>query len=138
MPVSNLIRSVSFYRDTLGFFLIGYDEQPNMQQAFVCVKPGAFTLELIQWRDQVKRATATGRPDHLAFECRAIEGIHARLAAHPEMTAGKSPALPELQVFPSGLKHLSLYDPDGLKLDFFEGRQIYDEWLSKKDESSLD
>src|SRR5579863_7914394 len=121
MPVSDLERSVSFYR-SLGFELAGRDEYSTMKQAFVALGKGGFTLELFVplGEDAVKPRHL---PDHLAFECQNIENYRKKVIA-----SGVS--VPEIETFPGGMKHFELHDPDAVKLDFFQGRVGYDNFIS--------
>jgi catechol 2,3-dioxygenase-like lactoylglutathione lyase family enzyme len=121
IPVSDLERSVSFYR-SLGFELAGRDQYPNMKQAFVALGEGGFTLELFVplGEDATKPRHL---PDHLAFECENIENYRKTVIA-----SGLS--VPEIETFPGGMKHFELRDPDAVKLDFFQGRVGYDKFIS--------
>ena len=124
IPVRDLEQSERFYRDHLGFQLVGRDEYPTMSQAFVSVGNGGFTLELFvplgEERDKPRRY-----PDHVAFEADDLQTYR-----HSIIASGLS--VPEIQVFPGGLKHFALDDPDGVRLDFFEGRRGYEEYISNR------
>jgi len=122
IPVTDLERSVSFYCGNLGFELAGRDEYPSMRQAFVSLGRGGFTIELFVPLGE-EAAKPRHLPDHLAFECRAIESYRAAVIA-----SGFS--VPEIETSPGGMKHFELRDPDGVKLDFFQGRAGYDAFLS--------
>lgn len=122
IPVTDLERSVSFYCGNLGFELAGRDQYPTMKQAFVSLGKSGFTLELFvplgEEADKPRRP-----PDHLAFECQNIEDYRARVI-------GSGFSVPEIETFPGGMKHFELRDPDGVKLDFFQGRLGYDTFIS--------
>lgn len=121
IPVSDLERSVSYYR-SLGFDLAGRDEYPTMKQAFVSLGRGGFTLELfVPLGDEAIKPRHL--PDHLAFECQNIENYRKTVIASGFI-------VPEIETFPGGMKHFELRDPDGVKLDFFQGRVGYDTFLS--------
>lgn len=122
IPVSDLERSVSFYCQSLGFELAGRDEYPTMKQAFVSLGKGGFTLELFVALGE-EAVKPQNRPDHLAFECRNI-------ANYRETVIASGFSVPEIETFPGGMKHFELRDPDGVKLDFFQGRVGYDAFLS--------
>ena len=59
-------------------------------------------------------------PDHVAFESENLSALRARLVA-----AGL-PDINEVETFDNGVKYLSVNDPDGVRLDFFEGRAKYE------------
>jgi catechol 2,3-dioxygenase-like lactoylglutathione lyase family enzyme len=122
IPVADLERSVSFYCQNLGFDLAGRDQYPAMKQAFVSLGKGGFTLELFV---PLGEAALDPRrhPDHLAFECGNIEDYREKVAATGLRVS-------EIETFPGGMKHFELRDPDGVKLDFFQGRVGYDTFIS--------
>ena len=122
IPVSDLERSVSFYCRNLSFELVGRDEYPTMKQAFVSLGKGGFTLELFVPLGE-EAAKARHLPDHLAFECQNIENYRDAVIA-----SGFS--VPQIGTFPGGMRHFELRDPDGVKLDFFQGRVGYDNFIS--------
>ncbi len=116
VPVSDLEKSVSFYCQTLGFELAGRDQYPTMKQAFVSLGKGGFTIELFLPLGE-EAAKPRRLPDHLAFECDDIE-------RYRETVIASGLTVPEIETFPGGMKHFELRDPDGLRLDFFRGRQL--------------
>jgi catechol 2,3-dioxygenase-like lactoylglutathione lyase family enzyme len=121
-PVADLDRSVAFYCDYLGFELVGRDEYPDMRQAFVSLGKGGFTIELFVPLGE--RASKPRRvPDHLAFE--SID-----LRAYREGVVRAGLPVPQIEVFEGGMQHFALDDPDGLRLDFFEGRDGYETYIS--------
>jgi catechol 2,3-dioxygenase-like lactoylglutathione lyase family enzyme len=122
IPVADLERSVSFYCQNLGFDLAGRDQYPAMKQAFVSLGKGGFTLELFV---PLGEAALDPRrhPDHLAFECGNIEDYREKVIATGLRVS-------EIETFPGGMKHFELRDPDGVKLDFFQGRVGYDTFIS--------
>lgn len=122
IPVANLDESVSFYCHRLGFQLNGFDEYPDKKQAFIAVGDEGFNLELFE--PKIKDREILGRkPDHLAFEVENLRSFRERL-----IQPGFS-QLPEIEEFENGILHFKLSDPDGLTVQFFEGRRIYDEFL---------
>ncbi|HKR55782.1 MAG TPA: VOC family protein [Gemmatimonadales bacterium] len=129
-PVSNLDRAHAFYCVHLGFKIVGRDEYPSKRQLFVAIRDGGFTIELYE-----PKGTSVGEarhlPDHLAFECVAIEEVRSRIA-------GTGLAVPEIETFDNGVKCFSLRDPDGVRLDFFQGRAIYDASISAREASNTD
>ncbi|SRR5713101_3357264 len=122
IPVSDLERSVSFYCRSLGFELAGRDEYPTIKQAFVSLGKGGFTVELFVPLGE-EAFKPQHLPDHLAFECQNIVNYRETVVA-----SGLS--VPDIETFPGGMKHFELRDPDGVKLEFFEGRVGYDTFLS--------
>lgn len=124
IPVVHLERSEHFYRHNLGFELAGRDEYPTMRQAFVSLGRGGFTLELFVPLGE-ERAKPRRYPDHVAFEV-------ADLVAYRESVMASGLTVPEIEVFPGGMKHFALDDPDGVRLDFFQGRRGYDEYISSR------
>jgi lactoylglutathione lyase len=117
-PVADLDRSVEFYCDGLGFELIGRDPD----SAFVSLGKGGFTIELLV---QPGREAGDPRraPDHLAFDSPDLDAYREDLIA-----AGLS--VPQAQVFDGGLKRFALADPDGVRLDFFQGRDGFEAFIS--------
>jgi catechol 2,3-dioxygenase-like lactoylglutathione lyase family enzyme len=122
-PVTDLERSVAFYCDCLGFELVGRDAYPTMRQAFVSLGKGGFTIELF-----TPLAGEAAKPrraaDHLAFEA-------ADLDAYRESVIAAGLAVPPIEAFEGGMRHFALDDPDGLRLDFFQGRDAYEAFISR-------
>lgn len=113
IPVADLEGSIAFYR-RLGFTLLGRDEYEDKRQAYVATRPGGFALELFQplgkWADAPRK-----RPDHVAFDCADLAAFRAAAGVTTEIRA-----------FDNGVKYLPVVDPDGVELEFFEGRAIYE------------
>ena len=123
-PVSDLDASVDFYCRCLGFHLVGRDEDPTMRQAFVSLGEGGFSIELfVPLGEAAERPRRS--PDHIAFEADRLEDYRGSVVA-------SGLAAPEIEVFNGGMKHFRLEDPDGLRLDFFEGRAGYEAYLARK------
>jgi catechol 2,3-dioxygenase-like lactoylglutathione lyase family enzyme len=122
IPVCDLERSVSFYCGHLGFELVGRDEQPTMRQAFVSLGKRGFTVELFVPLGE-EGAKLAHPPDHIAFEAKDIEAYRGTI-----VESGLE--VPEIEVFPGGMKHFALSDLDGAKLDFFQGRDLYEAFLT--------
>ncbi|HEY2482877.1 MAG TPA: VOC family protein [Caulobacteraceae bacterium] len=122
IPVEDLERAVDFYCGNLGFEMVGRDEHPTMRQAFVSLAKGGFTIELfVPQGDEAAKPRL--RPDHLAFECKDIDGYRAKI-----LESGL--AVPAVETFSGGMKHFELRDPDDTKLDFFQGRVGYESFLA--------
>jgi len=122
IPVNDLNRSVKFYCDTLGFVLIGFDEYPSKKQAFIAVRKGAFTIELFEPKPRQKNPKY---PDHLAFECPNLNEYREKLLRN-NLTD-----IPQIEIFDNGVQYLGLQDPDGITLEFFQGRHIYEQSISR-------
>jgi catechol 2,3-dioxygenase-like lactoylglutathione lyase family enzyme len=122
-PVADLDRSVAFYCDVLGFDLVGRDAD----SAFVALGSGGFTLELMAGAEE--RAVGIGVPDHVAFEAPDLDAFREGL-----VRAGL--AVPEVQVIAEGLKRFALQDPDGLRLDVFQGRAGFEAFIAGVHEES--
>ena len=117
-PVADLDRSIAFYCDGLGFQLVGRDGEA----AFVSLGKRGFTIELIA-RPGDEAADPHRAPDHVAFESIDLDAYRETLIA-----AGFS--VPPIQVFDGGMKRFALADPDGVRLDFFQGRDGYEAFIS--------
>jgi catechol 2,3-dioxygenase-like lactoylglutathione lyase family enzyme len=117
-PVADIDRSVAFYCDGLGFHLVGRDAD----SAFVSLGMGGFTIELMAASDA---ATAGPRhaPDHIAFTTSDLDAYRLSL-----IEAGLT--VPDVQVIGEGMKRFALDDPDGVRLDFFQGREGLEAFIS--------
>ena len=118
LPVENLERSVRFYVDGLGFELLGYLESDGYRMAFARVPGGSFTLEFLEYREA---QSAPKRPDHLAFEVPDLNGYRERL-----LKVGFFAEVPEIAEAGVGLRRFTLTDPDGVPVQFYEGRARFD------------
>lgn len=121
VPVKDLERSKEFYCNKLGFILLGQDEYTTKKQAFVAVAPSGFTIELFEPKG-AEKSKQRKLPDHLAFECQDIGIFHARILS-------EGLKVDSVEEFDNGVKYFGLSDPDGVKLDFFQGRTIYERSL---------
>lgn len=122
IPVSDMAHSIQFYK-SLGFVLIGTDEGSSKRQAFLATKVGGFSIELFE---PLKPSAEFKTPDHLAFECQNIENFRNSLLSHTSLD------VPKIEEFDNGVKCLNLKDPDGVTLQFFEGRAIYENSIAIK------
>jgi catechol 2,3-dioxygenase-like lactoylglutathione lyase family enzyme len=109
-PVTDLDRSIAFYCGGLGFELVGRDPE----SAFVSLGKGGFTIELLV-QSGGEAADPRRAPDHIAFES-------ADLDAYREKLIGAGLAVPPVHIIGDGMKRFALDDPDGVRLDFFQGR----------------
>jgi catechol 2,3-dioxygenase-like lactoylglutathione lyase family enzyme len=124
LPVRNLEASVRFYVTGLGFELLGFHDAPRYRVAFARVPGGAFTLEFLEFRDAAEGARA-GKPDHLAFEAADLEDYRARL-----IRAGFFKDVPAAAASNDGLSKFALTDPDGVPVQFYQGRAAFDRSLA--------
>jgi catechol 2,3-dioxygenase-like lactoylglutathione lyase family enzyme len=120
-PVADLSRSIAFYCGCLGFELVGRDEQ----SAFVSLGKGGFTIELLVQAPGVA-ADSLRAPDHVAFESADLDGYRDGL-----VQAGLW--VPPILVIGEGMKRFALDDPDGVRLDFFQGRAALEAFMSVAD-----
>ena len=123
-PVTDLSISLEFYR-TLGFIVVGTDASTSKKQAFVAVKSGGFSIELFEPTEPL---TEKKHPDHLAFDCADLEQFRRSLLE--KMSQG----LANVVTFENGVKCLSMRDPDGVCLEFFEGRRLYERSIAQSSE----
>lgn len=117
-PVADLDKSIAFYCGYLGLRLVGRDDGT----AFVSLGDRGFTIEFMI-RPRGEAASTHRAPDHFAFECRDLDAYRERLVA-----AGMSVA--EIQVIGDGMKRFALDDPDGVRLDFFQGRDRLEAFIA--------
>jgi len=117
-PVADLERSIAFYCGCLGFELVGRDTE----SAFVSLGKGGFTIELLV--QPTERAKSPRRaPDHVAFEAVDLDAYREKL-----INAGL--AVAPVNVIGEGMKRFALDDPDGVRLDFFQGRSGLEAYIS--------
>jgi catechol 2,3-dioxygenase-like lactoylglutathione lyase family enzyme len=115
IPVSDLERSVEFWCGRLGWSLLGRGEYEDKRQAYVGVRPGGFVVELFEPLGEAAERQPR-RPDHLAFECDDIESFRESIGeAEPVRT------------FDNGVRYLRIADPDGVELEFYQGRAIFED-----------
>jgi len=124
IPVEDLQRSVNFYCKVLGFSLLGYDEYSSKKQAFVEVTKGGINLELFEPKTD-KDSRLSRKPDHLAFEVHNMEEFYQNLK-NQFIDSSK------VSVSEDGMKCMSLKDPDGMPIEFFEGRHLYEEYIRSR------
>ena len=114
IPVTDLEMSVAFWCGRLGFLLLGRGEYEDKRQAFVGVRPGGFVVELFEPLGAAAEREQK-RPDHLAFECEDIDSFRASIRASEPV-----------RTFENGVRFLRVADPDGVELEFFQGRAIFE------------
>jgi catechol 2,3-dioxygenase-like lactoylglutathione lyase family enzyme len=119
IPCADLDAAVEFYCGRLGFTLVGFDEYPTRKQAFVALQAGGAALELYQPKPATLQSLRS-RPDHLAFDCGDLDACRQRLLA-----AGVH-SVPAPVDLGGGVRQFSIIDPEGLMLEFYEGRAVYE------------
>jgi catechol 2,3-dioxygenase-like lactoylglutathione lyase family enzyme len=130
IPVTNLEAAIAFYCDGLGFNLLGRDEYPSKRQAFVSVEEEGFAIELFQPKND-DPTSVSRKPDHLAFEVDNLESFRVELLERKTVTH-----VPEVERYDNGVQYLGMKDPDGMSIEFFQGRKIYDAFLASQSEGS--
>ena len=135
VTVSNIDRSIAFYRDVLGFEVTDkidcrgelFEQITGVSGAEIIVayvKAPGHTLELLQYTRPDDRVRCTARPCdpgalHLAFRVRNIEGVIA--AVRQAGVTPVNPVIPEVADGPAkGLKAIYTKDPDGILIEFME------------------
>ena len=142
ITVSNLDRSIAFYRDVLGFRVKSqlecegdiYQEitgVPNAAMRIAYVEAPGHTLELLEYTSPADRTRVESRPCdpgalHIAFRVKNIDGLMEAVRK-----AGVEPASPYVPAFPEGhrsrgLKAVYARDPDGVVIEFTEDSRIHD------------
>ena len=140
IQVADLERSLSFYRDVLGFELVfqwnpqaeyirtvtGYPEADI--HVAVLKLPGADVyLEILEYR-QVEKApvdTRTANPGtaHLAFFTDDCDGLYAELRAKG-VPAVSEPVTPSIGPNRGG-RAVYMIDPDGIRVEFIEASRSF-------------
>lgn len=135
VTVSNIDRSIAFYRDVLGFEVTDkincrgelFEQVTGVPEAEIIiayVKAPGHTLELLQYTSPGDRVPCTARPCdpgalHLAFRVRNIEAVIA--AVRKAGLTPVNPVIPQVTDGPAkGLKAIYTKDPDGIVIEFME------------------
>lgn len=135
LTVSDMERSLAFYRDVLGLVVVA-DMQPEADYparvtgvagatfriVFLRVPPGDHILELMQYKTGAgdPLPLATNRPGcgHICFEVDDLPALHARLAAQGVRFV--SEPIPITQGVNKGGYAVYLRDPDGITVEFLQ------------------
>ncbi len=118
--VTDLERSLAFYRDALGFEVVSRRDYPDGEFTLAFLRAGGAgpeepLLELTHnWgRDRYERGDAFG---HVAYRVDSIEAVQVRLRAHGHDLSwgpGKTP---------DGKRSMAFVDdPDGYEIELLEG-----------------
>jgi catechol 2,3-dioxygenase-like lactoylglutathione lyase family enzyme len=120
ITVKDLARSVDFYRDLLGFEVLGQLMLNDDTMKLVYLRSGGACIELFEFRDH-EAQTAVGVPDtvggfkHVAFQTNDVDGLSARLkAAGVTFTLDPTDAV-------GGVRLAFFRDPDGNLLELVSG-----------------
>jgi len=120
ITVRHMERSVAFYRDLLGFEVLGQLLVDEGRQKLVYLRSGGAYVELFEFRDH-DAETAVGVPDtvggfkHLALQTDDVDAVAARLkAAGIEFTVEPLDA-------EGGVRLAFFRDPDGNLLEIVSG-----------------
>ena len=141
VTVSDIDRSIIFYRDVLGFEVTDkincggelferVTGVPKAEIVIAYVKAPGHTLELLQYTSPADRTRVTSRPCdpgalHLAFRVKNIDGVVA--ACRQAGIVPVSPTIPEVADGPEkGMKAVYTTDPDGIVIEFMEDPRIQD------------
>jgi len=120
ITVRDMQRSVAFYRDLLGFDVLGQLLVNEGRTKLVYLRSGGAYVELFEYRDH-DAETAVGVPDtvggfkHLALQTDDVDGLAARLKA-----AGIEFTLDPLDA-EGGVRLAFFRDPDGNLLEIVSG-----------------
>ena len=142
IQVSDLDRSVAFYRDTLGFEVV-FQWNPQAEyirtitgypdadiHAAVLRLPGesGVFLEILEYRNVTKAPvdTRTGNPGtaHLAFFTDDCDALYEELVAKgvPSVSAPVTPTMGPN----TGGRAVYMIDPDGIRVEFITTKQTFD------------
>jgi lactoylglutathione lyase len=145
IAVSDLERSVRFYRDILGFeltfawnpraeyieTLIGYPGA-DVHSAILRMPDSDVFLELMEIRDVAKRAVDTGTANpgvaHICFFTDDCDGLYAELTARG-VAAVSAPVTPTIGPNEGG-RAVYMLDPDGVRLEFVQTPRSFGDYAA--------
>ncbi|HKZ91358.1 MAG TPA: VOC family protein [Candidatus Limnocylindrales bacterium] len=146
LTVTDLDRSVRFYRDVLGFelafawnpreayigTLIGYPEA-DVHAAILRMPNSDYFLELLEIRGVEKQAVDTGTANpgvaHIAFFTDDCDGLYAELTAKG-VEAVSAPVTPTIGPNRGG-RAVYMLDPDGVRVEFVQTAMSFGEYVAK-------
>jgi len=115
LNVSNMDKSIDFYREQLGLKFVSRREvkQNNAEIAFMTDEAGG-AIELTHWRDK-KTLTEGDNFDHIAFAVENVESVIGKLRAK-----GVTIAMEPFSLQGSSSKIAFIKDPDGNWLELIQ------------------
>ena len=146
LTVTDLDRSVRFYRDVLGFelafawnpreayirTLIGYPEA-DVHAAILRMPNSDYFLELLEIRGVEKQAVDTGTANpgvaHIAFFTDDCDGLYAELTAKG-VEAVSAPVTPTIGPNRGG-RAVYMLDPDGVRVEFVQTAMSFGDYAAK-------
>lgn len=118
ITVSDMKRSVAFYRDVLGFKVLGKLENPDTGFLIVFLDTGSVIIELFEFREKGAPWDRNRNEDlglkHFAFRVDSVDEVAERLKA-----AGVKFVLEPFDAN-GGVRIAFLEDPDGVRIELIE------------------
>ena len=111
LSVRDINRSLQFYRDQLGFALVGDDGTPDDPMSWCRLERGGSSIMLQQRVEQSDREASWGRGVCFYFICDDVDAMFAELSAR-----GLQLEAPRLAYY--GMKQLFVPEPDGYQICF--------------------
>jgi len=118
ITVSDMERSVKFYRDILGFKVLGKLENPEAGSLFVYLDTGSAIIELFQFKEKGAPWDRNRNEDyglkHFCFRVDSVDEVIERLKA-----AGVKIVLEPFDAT-GGVRIAFFEDPDGVRIELIE------------------
>lgn len=119
ITVADMRRSVEFYRDLLGFKVLGKLENKSQGSLFVYLDTGNGVLELFEFQKKGKPVEASSNEDsglkHIGFRVDSVDEIIAKLR-ESDVKITMEPLDAD-----GGVRIAFFQDPDGVLLEVIEG-----------------
>jgi lactoylglutathione lyase len=114
--VSSMEKSIAFYRDIVGFELLGTLDHGNgtVKLAFMAT-PGAKETELELVEGYNGNLPAEGKVHHIAF---TVDDLEAEISRIEKL--GVTFIDPDITTLPNGARYRFFYGPDGEWLELFQ------------------
>ncbi|MBD2863393.1 MULTISPECIES: VOC family protein [Paenibacillus] len=114
--VSSMEKSIAFYRDIVGFELLGTLDHGNgtVKLAFLAT-PGAKETELELVEGYNGNLPAEGKVHHIAF---TVDDLEAEISRIEKL--GVTFIDPDITTLPNGARYRFFYGPDGEWLELFQ------------------